>query len=307
MYLLAGAAETWRGSSWAGHWTWTANGSKREWVVVMSCQPGQARLWAWLSIYAWPGPGYITLHCSHLVIRMAPSEHWTLGGQTGDTGRGCIPGGDNSAMAGAVKDRQCLESRNKFGSERESGEFKWGPGRPGQCRALVKHSPMLQSLSSFWTWAVSSPGQALQHHPQPLLPFKQQQTTALLTQLVTTTRFSIMIHGCMNLGCLPGQEESGWGRGWSWARIVTLSRVRHFISAQTVISVISGSLPHFSLNPAPVFRPSHTPICLHIIDTVWPQTGLCKSVIELGLTSRLIIEREPRHVSHASQDIKIIF
>ena len=34
---------------------------------------------------------------------MAPSEHWTLGGQTGDTGRGCIPGGDNSAMAGAVK------------------------------------------------------------------------------------------------------------------------------------------------------------------------------------------------------------
>ena len=263
-------------------WTWTANGSKREWVVVMSCQPGQAlgltfnicMAGAWLHNTALQPLGH-----QDGAIRALD-----IGRTDRDTGRGCIPGGDNSAMAGAVKDRQCLESRNKFGSERESGEFKWGPGRPGQCRALVKHSPMPQSL--LWAWAVSSPGQALQHHPQPPLPFIQQQTTALLAQLVTTARFSIMIHGCMNLGCLPGQEESGWGRGWSWARIVTLSRVRHFISAQTVISVISGSLPHFSLNPAPVFRPSHTPICLHIIDTVWPQTGLCKSVIELGLTSR---------------------
>ena len=95
------------------------------------------------------------------------------------------------------------------------------------------------------------------------------------------------------------------------AKIVTLRGVRHFISAQTVISVISGSLPHFSLNPAPVFSPAvqhhsrsypraHTLICLHITDTVWlrssliglaqdlnTQTKLCKSVIELGLRSQL--------------------
>ena len=90
----------------------------------------------------------------------------------------------------AVKDRQCLAHRNKFGSERESGEFKWGPGRPGQCRALVKHSPMPQSLSSELASITTS------SQPAPL-PFIQQQTTALVT---TAARCSIMIHGWMTLG-----------------------------------------------------------------------------------------------------------
>ena len=139
---------------------------------------------------------------------------------------------------------------------------------------------------------MSSPGQALQHQPRPPLPFIQQQTTALLTQaeLVALARCYILIHVGISDVCRvrknPDEVEADPG-----LEIVTLSGVRHFTSAQTVISVISGSLPHFSLNPARVFRPSHTPICLHIIDTVWPalarpNTELCKSVIELGLTSQ---------------------
>ena len=136
-------------------------------------------------------------------------------------------------------------------------------------------------------WALSSP--ALQHHhSQHLSHSYNSKQQHLLQQQHDVLLWSMD-------GWLSGQEESGWGRGWSLALDCdTESGVRHFISAQTVISEISGSLPHFSLNPAPVFTPSssHPHLSTYYRYSLAPawlarpwltQTELCKSVIELGL------------------------
>ena len=151
-------------------------------------------------MYAWPG--HIALHPGHPDASDHIghcSEYWI------HTSKGCIPG-DNCAHGEAVKNRQCLEWL--LGTSLEVKErvasLSGAPAALGSARHWSSIPPMPEPELSCELASITTSS-------QPPLPFIQQQTTALLT----TARCAIMIHGCMTLGCLPGQEESGWGRGWS--------------------------------------------------------------------------------------------